>query len=307
MKEIILKPEREDIGLRLDLFLLKRFLAQNISSSRNNVQKLIKTGKVTSLKPVLLKSHYKIKEDDIFKVILEEEISESPLAENIPLKILYEDEDIAVIDKPEGLVVHPGAGNQKHTLVNALLYHFKELSLVNPLRPGIVHRLDKDTSGVMVIAKNNSSYWNLTKQFAQHSIKREYVAIVKGKIEFDEDILELPISRHLRDRKKQWVAFGKNSRYAKTSYKTVLRREDASLIKLIPFTGRTHQLRVHLAFIGHPILGDPKYSKDKTFGRLALHAYLLGFLHPKKNRYAEFVSEIPQEFLDYFGIKKLKI
>jgi 23S rRNA pseudouridine1911/1915/1917 synthase len=308
MKEIILRPQAQDKGMRLDVFLLKKLSEKNFSLSRNTVQKLIKEGKVNSSDVFPLKPHYKIKETDTFKVTLLEEIPDSSiLPEDMSLKIIYEDKDIAIIDKPSGLVVHPGAGNPKHTLVNALLYHFKELSCIDPLRPGIVHRLDKETSGVMVIAKNDSSHRNLAKQFAKHTVKKEYIAIIKGCMEFDEDVLELPINRDRYDRKKQWVDFGKDGHYAKTEYKTIIRRPQASLIKLIPFTGRTHQLRVHLAFIGHPILGDIKYGKDKSFNRLALHAYRLGFIHPAKNQFVEFFSDIPQEFLNYFGLTDLKI
>jgi len=307
MREIILEPQAQDKGMRLDMFLFKKLSEHNLSLSRNTVQKLIKEGKVISPDISLLKSHYKIKETDTFKVILEENKDSSISAQDIPLKIIYEDKDIALIDKPSGLVVHPGAGNPNHTLVNALVYHFKELSQVDPLRPGIVHRLDKETSGIMVIAKNDSSHRNLAEQFAKHSVKKEYIAIIKGCIEFDGDVLELPISKDKHNRKKQWVDFGKTSRYAKTEYKTIIRRPHASMVKLIPFTGRTHQLRVHLAFIGHPILGDTKYGKDKSFSRLALHAYKLGFIHPAKNQFVEFVSSIPKEFLDHFGLRYLKI
>ncbi|MCM8791599.1 MAG: RluA family pseudouridine synthase [Candidatus Omnitrophica bacterium] len=307
-EEMVFKPNPEEKGMRVDLFLFRRISEQKLSISRSTIQRWIREGKVYTKDLVLLKPHYKVKETDEFKVILaEEKKSSSLLPENIPLKIIYEDQDIAVIDKPAGLVVHPGAGISQYTLVNALLYHFKELSCIDPRRPGIVHRLDKDTSGVMVIAKNDTAHRNLAVQFAQHSVKKEYIAIVKGCVEFDEDLLDLPLKRDSHDRERQKVDFSEDARYAKTEYKTLVRNPHASLIKLIPFTGRTHQLRVHLAFIGYPILGDKKYSKDRTFSRLALHAYLLGFIHPKKNKFIEFISDIPKEFLDYFGLKDLKL
>lgn len=310
MKEFIFNVEPQEETMRLDLFILKKLQSLNITASRKKIQEMIKKGLVKKEdKKNNLKSHYKVKVNEIFKVnFVEEKTSLLPTPEPIPLKIIYEDEDVAIIDKPSGLVVHPGAGNPTHTLVNALVYHFKELSKINPLRPGVVHRLDKDTSGLMVIAKNDQAHLFLAKEFSQHTIKREYVAIVKGCMEFDEDILELPLSRHPRDRKKVWVGFSKEARYAKTKYKTLIRTEKASLVRLIPFTGRTHQLRVHLAFIGHPILGDLKYGKTKTeFERLALHAQILGFKHPTKNKFMEFSTPIPQDFLDYFkGLEEKK-
>jgi len=308
MSEIILKPNGEELGMRLDIFLLKRLKEKSIFLSRSMIQKIIRDGLVSSPSIRKLKSSYRIKENDVFNLILEEKIkSQEILPEEIPLKIIYEDESIAIIDKPEGLVVHPGAGNPKHTLVNALVFHFRNLSQLHPQRPGVVHRLDKETSGVMVIAKTDEAHYHLTKQFSEHSVKKEYIGIVKGYMEFDEDVLELPIGKDKYDRRKQKVDFNKNAKYAITKYKTIIRKREASLIKLMPSTGRTHQLRVHLSFIGHPILGDTKYGKDKTFPRLALHAYTLGFIHPKKNKYVEFKAPIPSEFLEYFGLKQLKI
>ncbi|MCM8757632.1 MAG: RluA family pseudouridine synthase [Candidatus Omnitrophica bacterium] len=302
MKEFIFNVEPEDEGMRLDLFILKKFLKLDITISRQKVKELIKKGLIKKEdEKNNFKSHYKVKSNEVFKVNFEEEKLTLLTPEPIPIKIIYEDEDFALIEKPAGLVVHPGAGNPTHTLVNALIYHFKKLSQINPLRPGIVHRLDKDTSGLMVIAKNDKAHLFLAKQFSQHTVKREYVAIIKGCMEFDEDILELPLSRHPRERKKFWVCFSKEARYAKTKYKTLIRKKEASLVKLIPFTGRTHQLRVHLAFLGHPILGDLKYGKTKAeFKRLALHAQVLGFKHPTKDEFMEFSTPIPEDFLDYF-------
>lgn len=195
------------------------------------------------------------------------------------------------------MVVHPAPGNYQHTLVNALLYHFKTLSDVNPQRPGIVHRLDKDTSGLLVIAKNNFTHLGLAAQFAKHSIKRKYVALVKGKVEFDEDIIEMPIVRHPDKRKNMSVGFGKKAKYAKTYYRTLKRSDNFSILELHPFTGRTHQLRVHLAFLGHPILGDTKYGKNDAFSRLALHAQYIGFAHPRTGKFMEFESALPGEFV----------
>jgi 23S rRNA pseudouridine1911/1915/1917 synthase len=199
--------------------------------------------------------------------------------------------------------VHPAPGNYEHTLVNALLYHFKQLSNINPLRPGIVHRLDKETSGLLVIAKNNAAHLALAAQFAKHSIKRKYIAVVRGRVEFDENVIELPIVRHPVKRENMSVGFGKNSKYAKTYYRTLKRGDDFSLLELEPFTGRTHQLRVHLAFLGHPILGDTKYARYDNFKRLALHAQSIGFMHPRSAKFVEFSCKPPKEFMQFIKNK----
>ena len=236
--------------MRLDLFLTQFSNNNNLGLSRSFIQKLIREEKVIRGDSEQLKAHYKVKAGDVLKAIIEEKKSDIPRAENLPLDIVYEDEDLAVINKPAGLVVHPAAGNLEHTLVNALLHHFNNLSDVNPQRPGIVHRLDKETSGLLLIAKNNTTHLALSKQFAKHSVKRKYLAIVKGRMELDENVVELPIGRHPVKRKNMSVSFGQNSKYAKTYYRTLKRKTDFSLLELEPFTGRTHQLRVHLAFWG---------------------------------------------------------
>jgi 23S rRNA pseudouridine1911/1915/1917 synthase len=166
-----------------------------------------------------------------------------------------------------------------------------------------VHRLDKETSGLLVIAKNNAAHLALTQQFAEHSIKRKYIALVKGKVEFDEDIIELPIGRHPYKRKNMAVGYGKKMRYARTYYRTMKRTDDFSLLELEPFTGRTHQLRVHLAFLGHPILGDTKYGRNNKFERLALHAKYIGFRHPRTQGFVEFNSETPTELTKFLNKK----
>jgi 23S rRNA pseudouridine1911/1915/1917 synthase len=206
---------------------------------------------------------------------------------------------LAVINKPPGLVVHPAPGNRKHTLVNALLSRFKKLSAINPQRPGIVHRLDKETSGLLVIAKDDATHLELARQFAEHSIKRKYIALVKGRMKFDEGVIEMPIGRHPYKRKSMAVGFGENTKYAKTYYRTIKRATDYTLLELEPFTGRTHQLRVHLAFLGHPILGDSKYGKNNEFARLALHAKYLGFTHPHAKKFIEFNCAVPKELREY--------
>ncbi|MCM8801477.1 MAG: RluA family pseudouridine synthase [Candidatus Omnitrophica bacterium] len=293
----------EDKGIRLDLFLVDFLKTKEAGLSRTFIKNLILEGNVKSNITKQLKPHYKVRLGEELSIILEDRKTFELLPENIPLEIIYEDKDLAVINKKAGLVVHPGAGNYQHTLVNALLYYFKDLSSVNPQRPGIVHRLDKDTSGLLVIAKNNYTHLILAKQFAQHAIKRKYIALVKGKVEFNEDIIELPIVRDPLKRKKMSVGFSKQARYAKTYYRTLCRTEEFSLLELEPFTGRTHQLRVHLAYLGHPILGDTKYGKNNQFIRLALHAKSIAFVHPVKKQIMEFDSRLPSEFIEFLKQK----
>jgi len=303
MREYKIEAAAQDAGRRLDLFLSESLNRQGSGFSRTAVQKLILAQKVKLKDSVLSKPHYKLKTGDSFTVIIEDKKQEGPEAENIALDIVYEDKDLAVINKPAGLVVHPAPGNYEHTLVNALLHAFKELSDINPQRPGIVHRLDKDTSGLLVIAKNNFTHLELAKQFAAHSIKRKYIALVKGRVEFDENVIELPIGRHPLKRKNMSVGFGDKTREAMTKYRTLKRGQDYSLLELEPFTGRTHQLRVHLSFIGHPILGDDKYGKNNPFVRMALHAKSLGFIHPRTGKFMEFDSSMPEEFEDFLRHK----
>ena len=303
MKEFNLSVEESDAGIRLDLYLTRHALEKNIGISRTAIQKLIQDGKVTlNGKPI--SAHHKIKAGELFNVKLEETKPDGIEPESIPLDIVYEDSDLAVINKPSGMVVHPGAGNAQHTLVNALLHHFKDLSHIQPNRPGIVHRLDKDTSGLLLIAKNDKAHLALAEQFAKHTIKRQYTALVKGSVEFDENVIELPLGRHLKNWKKMSVDFGTTGKYAKTYYRTLKRTQKASLIQLNPTTGRTHQLRVHLDFIGHPILGDNKYGKNNVFSRLALHANYIGFTHPTTLKFMEFSAVIPEEFTSWLKSNK---
>ena len=287
--------------MRLDLLLTDYAARNNLGLSRTHIQKLILGGKVFINSLTANKPNYKVKPGECIKVILPEKEVLELSAEQITLEVIYEDDDLAIINKPIGLVVHPAPGNREHTLVNALLARFKQLSDINPSRPGIVHRLDKETSGLLVIAKNNASHLKLAKQFAEHSIQRKYIAIVSGCLEFDEDVIEASIGRHPLKRKNMAVSFNENAKYAKTYYRTLKRSPNFSLVELRPFTGRTHQLRVHLAFLGYPILGDIKYGKN-NFSRLALHAQEIGFIHPSTNKHVCFTSKIPPEFQDF--IKK---
>ncbi|MDD5730014.1 MAG: RluA family pseudouridine synthase [Candidatus Omnitrophica bacterium] len=301
MQEYTFKISEEDSGKRLDLFLADFCQANKLGVSRTQVQRLLQEGKISVEGLESVSAHYKLKPGHVVRFIFEEKKAQSPVSEDIPLKVVFEDEDLAIIDKPRGLVVHPAPGNYEHTLVNALLHRFKKLSDINPQRPGIVHRLDKETSGLLVIAKNNAAHLSLSKQFSEHSIKRKYIALVKGRMEFEENIVELPIGRHPHKRKNMSVGFGKNTKYAKTRYRTLKRTDAASLLELEPFTGRTHQLRVHLSYLGHPILGDTKYGRNNEFTRLALHAKYLGFEHPTSGRFVEFSSPLPKEFEEFFS------
>ena len=299
MKEFTLKVAAKDSGMRLDLYLFRFSQIKNLGLSRNFIQKLIHQ-KLIILQGKIPSPHYKIKSGQVLKLQIPNQSSLTIVPEDIPLDIRFEDEDVAVVNKPSGMVVHPGAGNYCGTLVNSLLFHCASLSSVDPQRPGIVHRLDKDTSGLMLIAKNNSAHYHLARQFAKHSVLRQYVALVKGRVKFDEDIIELPIGRHPRQREKMSVNFINKYKYAKTQYRVIKRSADLTLLKLTPFTGRTHQLRVHLSFIGHPILGDKKYGRNTKFSRLALHAHFIGFIHPRTDKFIEFKTNIPNDFLSVF-------
>ena len=303
MEEYNITVPVESEPKRLDTFLMEFCDENKLGFSRTFLQNLIRRSAVFVEKTAVTKPNHKVKPGQEILIIIPEKKIKSLEAENIPLKIVYEDDDLAIIDKPAGLVVHPAPGNYEHTLVNALMHRFKKLSDINPERPGIVHRLDKETSGIIVVAKNNPAHLNLVKQFADHSIKRIYVALVKGKVEYNENIIELPIGRHPLKRENMSVGFTKSTRYAKTYYRTLKRAPLWSLVELKPFTGRTHQLRVHLAYIGHPILGDSKYGKLNEFVRMALHARYLGFIHPSSGKFVEFESPMPKEFSEFIKDK----
>ncbi len=307
MQEYNLTVSPESTGKRLDVFLLEFCQENKLGFSRTYLQALIKIGGAVVDGNPAAKTNYKVKAGQEIKLAIPDKKIQALEPENIPLKIVYDDNDIIIIDKPAGLVVHPAPGNYEHTLVNALLHRFSKLSDINPQRPGIVHRLDKETSGIIVAAKNNSAHLALVKQFADHSIKRKYVALVKGRMEFNENIIEMPIGRHPYRRENMSVGFTKSTRYAKTYYRTLKRAPLWSLVELEPFTGRTHQLRVHLAFIGHPILGDSKYGKQNEFSRMALHARYLGFIHPASGEFVEFESPMPEEFSEFIDKKQKKL
>lgn len=266
--------------------------------SRNSVQKLIADGRVT-VNEKLIKSNYKIKTNDVIKIIIPEPELLDVKAENIDINIVYEDNDLAVINKPQGMVVHPAAGHYGGTLVNGLMYHLKDLSSINGvMRPGIVHRLDKNTSGLMLVAKNDKSHNFLAACLKEHSINRIYYALVEGNVKDDVGKVDAPLGRSEKDRKKRAVTT-KNSKNAVTNYQVVKRYGKYTLLKLKLETGRTHQIRVHMKYIGHAVVGDDVYgSKLNKFGLEGqlLHSKTVGFIHPTTGEYMEFDSELPEYF-----------
>lgn len=285
----------DDSGKRLDTWLT----AKLEKYSRSFIEKLIEDGNaVVNGKNV--KTGYKIKTGDKIDVVVPEPRILDVKAENIALDILYEDHDIIVINKPRGMVVHPAAGNYSGTLVNALLEHCKEsLSDINGvIRPGIVHRIDKDTSGVLVVAKNNSAHSQLSERLKEHDIQRVYIAVAEGVIREESGKIDAPIGRHPVERKKMAVNV-KNGRRAVTYFKVLERFQSATLVEVKLETGRTHQIRVHMSYIGYPLVGDPVYGRKKQRYDLngqALHAKLLGFVHPSTGEYMEFEAELPEDF-----------
>ena len=295
MRNETFKIELEDVGARLDAWLTKKLETW----SRSFLEKLITEGGVV-VNGNNVKPGYKLKIDDLIDVSIPEPKHLDVIAEKIDLDILYEDEDIIVVNKARGMVVHPAAGNYTGTLVNALLEHSGEsLSDINGvIRPGIVHRIDKDTSGVLVVAKNNTSHAKLSDKLKEHDIQRIYVAVAEGVIAEDTGKIDAPIGRHPQERKKMAVNV-KNGRRAVTYFKVLERFKTATLLELRLETGRTHQIRVHLSYIGHPLVGDPVYGRKKQlydFNGQALHAKLLGFVHPGTGKYVEFEAEQPEEF-----------
>lgn len=282
------------VGVRVDVFL-----SENIEDvSRSQVKKLIEDENITCNNK-LIKSNYKLRLNDQIKVVIPEPVELEVTPENIPIDIIYEDEDIVVVNKPKGMVVHPAAGNYTGTLVNALLYACDNLSSINGvIRPGIVHRIDKDTSGILVVAKNDNAHRSLSKQIKEHSMKRCYWALTESVIKQDEGMVDAPIGRHPVERKKMAIT-EKHSRHAITHFKVLERFSRNTLIEARLETGRTHQIRVHMAHIGYPLVGDPVYGYKKQKFNLqgqALHAKTLGFIHPRTGEYMEFSTEIPEDF-----------
>ncbi len=296
--EIIIISDTENE--RIDVYVS----SQQGDISRNSVQKLIADGSIR-VNDKNIKANYKVKLNDRIRITLPEPEVLDIAAEEIPIEIVYEDDDLAVINKAQGMVVHPAPGHYSGTLVNGLMYHLKNLSSINGiLRPGIVHRLDMNTSGLMLVAKNDKSHNFLAKCLKEHSINRIYFALVEGNIKDDSGVIDAPLGRSEKDRKKRTVTY-KNSKNAVTNYWVEKRYGKYTLIKLKLETGRTHQIRVHMKHMGHPVVGDDVYgSKTNKFllnGQL-LHSKSIGFVHPSTGEYMEFESELP----DYFQ-KVLKI
>jgi 23S rRNA pseudouridine1911/1915/1917 synthase len=287
--------DAENAGKRIDLFLV----AQRKEQSRSYLQKLLKEGKVlTEGKPV--NSHYKLRAGDRVELELPDAVELAVEARPMELDVLYEDADVILINKPKGMVVHPAAGHADDTLVNGLLHHCQgELSGINGvLRPGIVHRIDKDTTGVLVVCKNDRAHTCLAEQLKEHSITRRYEAVVHGVIRQDEGTIDAPIGRSERDRLKMAVN-QKNGKRAVTHFQVRERYRDFTWICCRLETGRTHQIRVHMSHIGHPLLGDGLYGPAKAPFALdgqTLHAALLGFLHPSTGQYVEFEAPLPAYF-----------
>lgn len=287
--------EKEDAGQRIDVFL-----AENMENlSRSGVQKLLEQGHI-HLNGGSAKANIRLREKDIMDVEIPEAKETEILPEDIPLDILYEDGEVIVVNKPQGMVVHPAPGHTSGTLVNALLFHCgKELSGINgEIRPGIVHRIDKDTSGVLMAAKTNAAHQALAAQLAEHSITRRYHAIVFNGFTEDEGTVDRPIGRNPQERKKMAIT-EKGGRHAVTHYKVLERLEKFTLIEARLETGRTHQIRVHMTSIGHPLLGDLVYGPKKQpfpLAGQALHARVLGFQHPATGKYMEFEAPLPPYF-----------
>ncbi len=275
---------------------LDRYLAHTVPGlSRSKVQKLIVDGKARVNGRPLRRPSYMVSAGDELSLEVPPPEPSEIKPQKMPLNILHEDDWLLVLDKPAGLVVHPGAGHAEGTLVNALLAHGPKLSRMGgAVKPGLVHRLDKDTSGIMVVAKDDATHWNLSRQFAGRSVLRVYQAVVRGRMEHDEGTIDAPIGRHPVHRKKMAVRHD-SERDAVTKYKVLKRFKQATLVELYPQTGRTHQLRVHLASIGHPILGDTEYGVAGGFSRQALPAHRLGFVHPGIEQRVEFVSPLPRD------------
>ena len=292
-KEIILRTDTE--GQRIDVYL-----SDKLNESRNFVQKLISEGRVT-INEKTVKANYKVKLKDEIKIVIPPPEILDVAPENIPLDIVYEDKDLAVINKAQGMVVHPAPGHYSGTLVNGLMYHLKDLSTINGvLRPGIVHRLDKNTSGLMLVAKNDRAHNFLAQCLKEHSIKRIYYALVHGNIKNDEGEINAPLGRSEKDRKKRTVTV-KKGKEAITNYWVVERYGNYTLVKLRLKTGRTHQIRVHMKHIGHPLVGDDVYgNKTNKFGLEGqlLHSKTLGFVHPTTGQYMEFDSDLPDYFIN---------
>ena len=281
-----------DGGKRID-----KFLTENSDYSRSQISKMLENGSIVVNKAIV-KASYKIKENDVIEILEEYKEENNILPEKMDLDIIYEDEDILILNKKAGVVVHPGSGNKNNTLANGLIYYTKNLSDLNgEERPGIVHRLDKDTSGIMLVAKSNKAHQILSEDFKNHDIKREYIALIKGVFPHNKAKIDAPIGRDKTYRKKMCVT-AENSKHAITNLEVIKRYKDYTLVSLLLETGRTHQIRVHMNYIGYPVFNDPVYGIQKleNHGQF-LHSRSIDFIHPitKENMY--FKIPLP----DYFN------
>ena len=292
--------QQEESGQRLDKWLQ----SQLPDMTRSAIQKLIEQGNVTR-NGIVVSKNGKGNAGDVIEVMIPQPKPLEVTAQDIPLDILYEDNDLLVVNKPKGMVVHPAVGNDDGTLVNALLHHCGDsLSGINGIiRPGIVHRIDKDTSGLLIVAKNDIAHQGLAQQIKEHSFTRIYEAVVYGNVKQDEGTIDAPIGRHPTDRKRMAVT-DKNSRNAVTHYKVLKRYDGFTHVQLKLETGRTHQIRVHMAYIGHPVAGDPVYGVKKGITSLngqGLHARVIGFVHPITEKYIEITSALPVYFTQFLS------
>ncbi len=296
-----IKINKENNNKRID-----KFLPEVLSKPRSQVQKLI-TSELIFVNGEITKNNYKLNEGDLIEIKEVEEVKEVVNPQKMDLNIVFEDEYLLVVNKPSNMVVHPAPGHYTDTLVNGLQYYSDSLSDVNgEFRPGIVHRIDKNTSGLLIIAKTNQAHNILAQMISDKEVKREYKAIIHGKMMEKEAVIKAPIGRNQIDRKKMTVT-EKNSKYAQTNVKVIDYNEFYTLVKCELQTGRTHQIRVHLKYINHPVVGDPEYGPKKTIDTIgqALHAYRLSFEHPITKEKLEFIAELPAEFkktLDLVGL-----
>lgn len=302
MENFKFQISEEHNGKRIDKYLSSVLDGK----SRSYIQGVIDEEKV-NVNGKIVKSNYKLKTKDVIDLEIPEPTDLKVTPENIPLDILYEDKDVIVVNKPQGMVVHPAPGAYDGTMVNALLYHCKDLSGINGIiRPGIVHRIDKDTSGILVVAKNDNAHNILAEQLKDHSMTREYYALVEGVIKEDEGTINRPLARHPKERIK--IAVVEGGREAITHFSVIERFKENTLVRCILETGRTHQIRVHMAYIGHPLVGDPVYGYKKQKFKLQgqmLHAKVLGFIHPSTKEYIRFESPLPDYFEDV--LNKLRV
>lgn len=285
----------DEAGSRIDKYVTDAI--DDGSVSRTQVQDWIKSGQVL-VNGKAVKSNYKLQESDEVEVVIPEVQELAILPEAIPLEVIYEDSDVIVVNKPRGMVVHPAPGHSSGTLVNALMHHCHDLSGINGvLRPGIVHRIDRDTTGLLMVAKNDFAHLSLAKQLKEHSVTRRYTALVHGDLQHDTGTIDAPIGRDLHDR-KMFAVTDNHAKEAVTHFTVIERLGDFTIVELKLETGRTHQIRVHMKYIGYPLAGDPVYGRPKTIklNGQALHAGILGFTHPRTEERLQFEVPLPADF-----------